>query len=78
MEPEVAAGSPLAEVSKRAELWRTDLIVARPGRGPITVGLGSVAAGLIQTAPAPALPYRSVPAEFRVRTILAPVKAIWS
>jgi universal stress protein A len=73
VESEVASGSPLAEVRKRAERWRTDLILARPRRGRIGSGLGSVAVGLIQTAPAPVLLYRSVPAEFRVRTVLAPV-----
>lgn len=73
VESEVAAGSALAEVRKRAELWRTDLILARPGRGQAGGGLGSVAVGLIQTAPAPVVLYRSVPAEFRVRTVLAPV-----
>lgn len=74
VEPEVATGSALAEVRKRAALWRADLILARPRRGRSKAGgLGSVAMGLMQTAPAPVLLYRSVPAGYRVRAVLAPI-----
>lgn len=74
IELEVTSGSPLAEIRKRAQLWHADLILARPrqgvaGRG----GLGGVAMGLLQTAPAPVLVYGNVPADYRVRTILVPV-----
>lgn len=74
IELEVTSGSPLAEIRKRAKLWHADLILARPRRGAAARGgLGGVAAGLMQTAPAPVLVYRGVPAGFEVRTILAPV-----
>ena len=50
---EVASGSVLGEVLKRAQLGRADLALARPRRGRArSVGLGSVAAGLMQTASA--------------------------
>jgi universal stress protein A len=71
---EVTAGSPLAEIRKRARLWRADLILARPRRaGSAARRLGGVAVGLMQTATAPVLLYRRVPAGYGVGTILAPV-----
>ena len=74
VETEVTAGSPLADIRKRARLWHGDLILARPRRGRTGAGrLGGVATGLIQTAPAPVLLYRRVPSGYRVGTILAPV-----
>ena len=74
VETEVTAGSPLAEIRKRARLWHGDLILARPRRGRAAAGgLGSVAIGLMQTAPAPVLLYRRVHSGYRVGTILAPV-----
>jgi nucleotide-binding universal stress UspA family protein len=74
VEVEVTAGSTLAEVLKRGELWRADLIVARPHvRRPRSAGLGSVAAGLLQAASAPVLLYRNVAASYRIRRVLAPV-----
>lgn len=74
VETEVSSGSPLAEIRKRARLWRSDLILARPHRARIGVHrLGGVAAGLMQTAPAPVLLHRRVTAAYRVGTILAPI-----
>jgi universal stress protein A len=74
VETEVTSGSPLAEIRKRAELWRADLILARPGRGRARAGgLGGVATGLMQVATAPVLFYRRVPSGYRVGSILAPV-----
>ena len=74
VETEVTAGSPIADIRKRARLWHGDLILARPRRGRNAAGrLGGVATGLIQTAPAPVLLYRRVPSGYRVGTILAPV-----
>ena len=74
VETEVTSGSPLAEIRKRAELWRGDLILARPRRGRAAAGgLGGVAAGLMQVAPAPVLFYHRVPSGYRVGSILAPV-----
>jgi universal stress protein A len=74
VEVEVTAGSALGEVLKRAELWRADLVLARPrGERDRSRGLGSVAAGLMQTASAPVLLYRRVSAGYRVRRVLAPV-----
>jgi universal stress protein A len=74
VETEVTAGSPLAEILKRARLWRSDLILARPKRGRAAAGgLGGVATGLMQTATGPVLLYRRVSSGYRVGTILAPV-----
>jgi universal stress protein A len=74
VEAEVTAGSPLAEIRKRARLWRGDLILARPRRaGSATRRLGGVAVGLMQTATAPVLLFRRVPSDYRIGTILAPV-----
>ncbi len=74
LETEVTAGSPLAEILKRARLWRGDLVLARPKRGRAAAGgLGGVAIGLMQAATAPVLLYRRVPSGYRVGTILAPV-----
>ena len=74
VETEVTSGSPLAELRKRARLWRSDVILARPHRAGLdSPGLGGVAAGLMQTAPAPVLLHRRVPAGYRVDTILAPI-----
>jgi nucleotide-binding universal stress UspA family protein len=54
MELEVTSGSPLAEIRKRAQLRHADLILARPRQGAAGPGgLGNVATGLMQTAPAP-------------------------
>lgn len=74
VEVEVASGSALGEVLKRAQLWRADLVLARPRGGrPRSRGLGSVAAGLIQTGSAPVVLYRGVSAGYRVRRVLVPV-----
>ncbi len=74
VEVEVTAGSALSEVLKHAELWRADVIVARPRRKRNrSAGLGSVAAGLMQAASAPVLFYRSVSSGYRVRRVLVPV-----
>jgi nucleotide-binding universal stress UspA family protein len=73
VEVEVTAGSALGEVLKRERLWRADLVLARPIGHTRSRGLGSVAAGLIQAASAPVLLYRKVPANFRVRRVLAPI-----
>lgn len=71
---EVTAGSVLGEVLKRAELWRADLVLARPQReGARSRGLGGVAAGLIHAASAPVLLYRRISADYRIRSVLAPV-----
>jgi nucleotide-binding universal stress UspA family protein len=74
VEVEVAAGSALSEVLKLTELWRADLVVARPRRKRVrSAGMGSVAAGLMQAASAPVLFYRSVSSGYRVRRVLVPV-----
>jgi universal stress protein A len=74
IETEVTSGSPLTEIRKRAKLWRSDLILARPHRGRAAAGLlGGVAAGLMQVASAPALMYRRVLRGYRIGSILAPV-----
>lgn len=74
VELEVTSGSPLAEIRKRAQLWKADLILARPRSGRAwRGGPGGVATGLMQTAPAPVLLCRNVSRAYRVRTILAPI-----
>lgn len=71
---EVTAGSALGEILQRAGLWRADLVLARPQRQKTrSRGLGSVAAGLMHTASAPVLLYRRISADYRIRTVLAPV-----
>jgi nucleotide-binding universal stress UspA family protein len=74
VEVEVTTGSALSEVLKLAELWRADLVVARPRRKRVrSAGLGSVAAGLMQAASAPVLFYRRVSSGYRLRRVLVPV-----
>lgn len=66
---QATAGSPLAEVLRRASLGQEDLIVAGCGRR--RTSLGGVAVGLLQASPLPVLLHRGVPARYRVRRVVA-------